>query len=360
VARINGGEFAILLPDLAGPEIAATLVQRFLDKLSAPFDVEGHSLLLTASAGIALSLDEPIDAKTLMQNAGSALARAKSEQRGTFRFFESGMDARIAARRAIALDLRNALNQDQFEVYYQPLVDLAAERLSGFEALLRWRHPQRGMISPAEFIPLAEELGLIVEIGKWVMQTACEQALTWPAHMRIAVNVSPVQFRAPNLVQTVRDVLATTGLAPTRLELEITESTLLADSDANLSTLRALHELGVRIAMDDFGTGYSSLGYLGRFPFDKIKIDQSFVRDLDNPDCRAIVRAIISLGRTLGMRITAEGVETMEQLARLREEGCHELQGYLFSRPQPISEVPAILQRLEHGAKGMAEVAVAA
>jgi diguanylate cyclase (GGDEF)-like protein/PAS domain S-box-containing protein len=289
VARLGGGEFALLLPGLSEPEAAATRAQHVLDAVSTPFDIDGHSLTLGASMGIGLSSAQPsnadtIDSETLLKNAGSALFRAKTEQRGSFCFFEPGMDERMAARRAIALDLRRALAQRQFEVFYQPLVDLKARRLSGLEALLRWRHPERGMISPAEFIPLAEELGLIVEIGKWVLQTACAEACRWPSHVRIAVNVSPVQFRAPNLLMTVRDVLAESGLPASRLELEITESTLLVDSEATLETLHALHEIGVRIAMDDFGTGYSSLGYLGRFPFDKIKVDQSFVRTLEKPD----------------------------------------------------------------------------
>jgi diguanylate cyclase (GGDEF)-like protein/PAS domain S-box-containing protein len=360
ISRLGGGEFAIILPGLSGPDIVATLAQRFLDTISAPYDGAGQGLVLGASMGVALSTSEGCTATTLLKNAGSALLRAKSEQRGAFCFFEAGMDERMAARRSLALDLRRALAERQFEVFYQPLVDLKAKRLSGFEALLRWRHPERGMISPAEFIPMAEELGLIVDIGAWVLQTACREACNWPAHVRVAVNVSPMQFRAPHLVATVDEVLALSGLPAERLEVEITESTLLADGDATLVTLRALHETGVRIAMDDFGTGYSSLGYLGRFPFDKIKIDQSFVRGLEKPESQAIVRAVIGLGRALGIRITAEGVETAAQLQYLRAEGCDDLQGYLFSRPQPASEIPSILQRLQHGAEGIAEVAVAA
>jgi diguanylate cyclase (GGDEF)-like protein/PAS domain S-box-containing protein len=360
IARLEGGEFAVMLLGMSGPEAAAILTQRLLDALAEPFDIDGESLAIAASAGIVLSSGDESAADIILKNAGVALARAQAEQRGTFRFFEAGMDEWMAARRTLALDLRRAIGEQQFEVFYQPLVDLKADRISGFEALLRWRHPERGMISPAEFIPVAEELGLIIEIGEWVLHAACMEACHWPEHVKVAVNVSPVQFGAPNLVATVQDALARSGLAPGRLEVEVTESTLLADGERTLATLRALHENGVRIALDDFGTGYSSLSYLRRFPFDKIKIDQSFVRDLEKPDGRAIVRAIIGLGRALDMRITAEGVETEAQSQILRDEGCNELQGYLFSRPQPRNELPDILQRLQHGAASLRRIPVAA
>ncbi|HKY88070.1 MAG TPA: EAL domain-containing protein [Pseudorhodoplanes sp.] len=248
-------------------------------------------------------------------------------------------------RRTLELDLRRALATGQFELYYQPLINLESEKLSGFEALLRWQHPERGMVSPAEFIPLCEEIGLIVPLGEWVLREACRQASHWPDHIKIAVNLSPIQFRSRGVVEAVMKALAYSRLAPGRLELEITESVLLGETEANLATLHQLRQIGVRISMDDFGTGYSSLSYLRTFPFDKIKIDRSFVRELtERPDCAAIVRAVTGLGASLGITTTAEGVETTGQLDRLREEGCTEVQGFLFSAPRPASELGAMLQ----------------
>jgi EAL domain-containing protein (putative c-di-GMP-specific phosphodiesterase class I) len=244
------------------------------------------------------------------------------------------------------IDLRRAFTLGQFELHYQPLVDLAADRITGFETLLRWRHPEKGMISPAEFIPVAEDIGLIVEVGEWVLRQACVEAATWPSEIKVAVNLSPVQFRSRRLVEMVIAALAHSGLSPTRLELEITESLLLANTEANLAILHQLRALGVRISMDDFGTGYSSLSYLRSFPFDKIKIDRSFVKDLsERSDCGAIVRAISGLGRSLNITTTAEGVETLEQLDWLRAEGCNEVQGYLFSAARPAAEIAALLLR---------------
>jgi EAL domain-containing protein (putative c-di-GMP-specific phosphodiesterase class I) len=252
----------------------------------------------------------------------------------------------VASRRAapVELDLRRALVNREFELFYQPLVNLGTNQVSGFEALLRWRHGERGMVPPAQFIPLAEEIGLIVPLGEWVLRQACSEAATWPGDVKVAVNLSPAQFKSRNLVAAVLTALAYSRLPADRLELEITESVLLSENEANLDTLHRLRDLGVRISLDDFGTGYSSLSYLRSFPFDKIKIDQSFVRELaERPDCMAIIRAIAGLGASLGIATTAEGVETREQLDRLRAEGCTEVQGYLFSPPQPAAEVQRLL-----------------
>jgi EAL domain-containing protein (putative c-di-GMP-specific phosphodiesterase class I) len=256
------------------------------------------------------------------------------------------MDARAQARRLLELDLRRAFVLRQFEVHYQAQMNLHDKQVVGFEALVRWRHPQRGMVSPAAFIPVAEEIGLISQIGEWVLLTACREAANWPGNQRIAVNLSPMQFSTSGLVETVAAALATSGLPPERLELEITESVLLEDTAATLAILHQLRSLGIRIAMDDFGTGYSSLGYLRSFPFDKVKIDQSFIRDMPTDgDSAAIVKAIIGLGISLGISTTAEGVETEEQLNRLRAEGCTDIQGYLLSKPVPAAEVEAVLNR---------------
>jgi EAL domain-containing protein (putative c-di-GMP-specific phosphodiesterase class I) len=261
-------------------------------------------------------------------------------------FFEREMDLQAQKRRDMEIDLRRAFANGEFELHYQPLVDLAADRITGFEALLRWKHPEKGMISPADFIPVAEDIGLIVTLGEWVLRKACVEAAKWPDDIKIAVNLSPVQFRNRSLVQVVMAALAYSGLSPLRLELEITESLFLAETEANLAILHQLRALGVRISMDDFGTGYSSLSYLRSFPFDKIKIDRSFVKDLvDRPDCVAIVRAISGLGRSLNITTTAEGVETLDQLDWLRAEGCTEVQGFLFSGAKPASEVEELLRR---------------
>jgi EAL domain-containing protein (putative c-di-GMP-specific phosphodiesterase class I) len=256
------------------------------------------------------------------------------------------MDRQAQIRRDLELDMRHAFARGDFELHYQPLIDLGGDRISGFESLLRWRHPERGMISPADFIPVAEDIGLIVGLGEWVLRKACLEAARWPDDIKVAVNLSPVQFRSRNLVQVVISALAQSGLSPRRLELEITESLFLADSEANLATLHQLRSLGVRISMDDFGTGYSSLSYLRSFPFDKIKIDRSFVKDLtERPDCLAIVRAIAGLGRSLNITTLAEGVETTEQLDALRAEGCHEVQGFLFSPARPACEINTLLMK---------------
>jgi predicted signal transduction protein with EAL and GGDEF domain len=304
-------------------------------------------LNIGASIGVAVSSTDGADADTLLKNADLALYRAKGEGRGMFRFFETGMDESMQARRALEIDLRRALALKQFHLAYQPQVALDDDAITGFEALLRWRHPERGMVSPADFIPLAEEIGIINAIGEWVLRTACREAVGWSRPVSVAVNISAVQFRSGKLVTTVTSALADSGLDPTRLELEITESALLDNTNTVLEELFALKALGVRISMDDFGTGYSSLSYLQKFPFDKIKIDQSFVRNMtDRQDCLAIVRAVIGLGRSLGMSVNAEGVETLDQREALLGEGCLELQGYLYSKPKPSGEIAEMLDRL--------------
>ncbi len=273
-----------------------------------------------------------------------ALYRAKAGGRGTFRFFEPEMETHLLAQRALQADLRKALGGYQLEMFYQPLVDIGTGRTNGFEALLRWEHPEYGFLSPAKFIPVAEGTGLIVPIGEWALRRACLDAARWPDRMKVAVNLSPLQFKTPDLVQAVSDALAEAGLPPSRLELEITESALLEDSETVLATLHRLRGLGLRISLDDFGTGYSSLSYLRRFPFDKLKIDRSFVREMvTRPDCEAIVGSIIGLASNLGMTTTAEGVENAAQLSRLRRAGCTEAQGYYISRPKPAAEVLADL-----------------
>ena len=345
LARLNSDEFAIVQSGVARPEDAVLLARRLLEAISDPYLLDGHSVVIGASIGIAVSPGDGDESDKLLKNADMALSRAKNDFRGTFSFFEAEMDARAQTRRKIEIDLREAIHNDVLRPYYQPLVDLATGRITGFEALVRWPHPERGMISPGEFIPVAEETGLINAVGGLMLRRACADAAQWPDDVRVAVNLSPLQFRVGNLLSLVMDTLKQTGLPATRLELEITETLLLEKSSQTLATLHALRSLGVRISMDDFGTGYSSLSYLRSFPFDKIKIDQSFVRDLGaNPDAQAIVRSIISLGKGLGVTITAEGVETEEELSCLRNEGCHEGQGFLFSRARPNAEIVSLLK----------------
>ena len=321
------------------------LCRRLLEGIGDPYLLDGHSVVIGATIGIAMAPGDGDDAEKLLKNADMALSRAKNESRGTFSFFEAGMDARAQSRRKIEIDLRAAIQNDVLRPHYQPLIDLASGRITGLEALVRWPHPERGMISPAEFIPVAEETGLINGVGGLMLRRACMDAAIWPDDVRVAVNLSPAQFRTGNLLSVVMDALKQSGLPPKRLELEITETLLLEKSSQVLATLHALRALGVRICMDDFGTGYSSLSYLRSFPFDKIKIDRSFVRDLAaNPDAQAIIRSIVSLGKGLGVTITAEGVETEAELSCLRAEGCHEGQGFLFSRARPNAEIVVLLQ----------------
>jgi diguanylate cyclase (GGDEF)-like protein/PAS domain S-box-containing protein len=345
LARLNSDEFAIVQSGLVRPEDAALLARRLLQAIREPYLLDGHSVVIGASIGIAMAPGDGDESEKLLKHADMALSRAKNASRGMFSFFEVGMDARAQSRRKLEIDLRDAIQRDMLRPYYQPLVDLASGRITGFEALVRWPHPERGMISPAEFIPVAEETGLINAVGALMLHRACADAALWPDDVRVAVNLSPLQFGAGNLLSLVMDALKRSGLPAKRLELEITETLLLEKSGQVQATLHALRALGVRISMDDFGTGYSSLSYLRSFPFDKIKIDQSFVRDLGtNRDAQAIVRAIISLGAGLGVTITAEGVETESELSCLRAEGCHEGQGFLFSRARPNAEIIGLLE----------------
>jgi diguanylate cyclase (GGDEF)-like protein/PAS domain S-box-containing protein len=345
VARLGSDEFAIVQTQIGRPEDIVLLAKRLLEIVSQPYLFSGHSVVIGASIGIALAPGDGDDSDKLLKSADMALSRAKRDARGNYSFFEPGMDASAQARRRIEIDLRSAIENGILQPHYQPLIDLKSGRITGFEALVRWPHPERGMISPAEFIPVAEETGLINAVGGSVLRRACMDAATWPDDVRVAVNLSPLQFRAGNLLSVVMDALKQSGLSAKRLELEITETLLLEKSDEVIATLHALRALGVRISMDDFGTGYSSLSYLRSFPFDKIKIDQSFVRDLGaNRDAQAIVRSIISLGKGLGVIITAEGVETEAELACLRMEGCHEGQGFLFSKARPNDEIVQLLK----------------
>ena len=344
VVRLGGDEFAIVQAPIGSTEEASALAQRVVEVLSQPYNLAEHHLLIGASVGVALAPTDSSHAEMLLKMADTALYRAKAGGRGTARFFEPEMDEELQARRMLELDLRRAVASHEFAVYYQPLVDIVSGRVTAMEGLVRWNHPERGLVSPDEFIPLAEETGLIVQIGAWVLQQACTDAAAWPDPVRVAVNVSPVQFKECGLIETVSAALAASGLPADRLELEITENALLTETDANLATLGTLRDMGVRIALDDFGTGYSSLNYLRRFPFDKIKIDRSFVQDIaTRSDCKAIVRAVTGIGGNLGIAITAEGVETLVQLDHLRAHGCSQVQGYLFSRPIPVSHVAALL-----------------
>lgn len=349
-ARLGGDEFAVLLAPDTSPKEAGDFADRLIELLSAPYEIDGNEMVISASVGIALSPSDGVSGEDLLRNADMALYRAKEDGRGLHRFFERDMDRQAQKRRELEFDLRRAFANREFELHYQPLVDVVTGSISGFESLLRWRHPEKGMVSPAEFIPVAEDIGLIIAIGEWVLREACSEAVRWPDPVKVAVNLSVVQFRSRNLAQVVISALANSGLAPKRLELEITESVFLAETKATLAILHQLRELGVGISMDDFGTGYSSLSYLRSFPFNKIKIDRSFIKDLaDRSDCLAIVRAISGLGRSLNITTTAEGVETVEQLDLLRAEGCDEVQGFLFSRAKPAADVEQLLLRFGAG-----------
>ncbi len=339
VARLGGDEFAIIQTGLEHVNDAASLAQRIRDSLKMPCEINGQLINIDASIGIACAPADGTDADLLLKNADMALYRAKAEGRGTYRFFEATMDAGLKARRALEVDMRKAVAEGEFEVHYQPLVDMKTNAVCGCEALLRWHHPQRGAVSPAEFIPVAEDTGLIVPLGERVLRQACADAASWPGDLKVAVNISPVQFANQDVVQVVVNALAASGLPAHRLELEITEAVLLQNNQATRTTLHQLRSFGVRIAMDDFGTGYSSLSYLRSFPFDKIKIDRSFIGDLsDAPDSIAIVRAIIHLAKNLGMTTTAEGVETRQQLETVKALGCIEVQGYLYAPAMPAED----------------------
>lgn len=345
IGRLGGDEFAII--QLGNEQQAAALATRLIDLVKVPFSVDKQRLVIGASIGIVVADGEYQDSTQLLRAADLAMYRAKAEGRGRFRFFEPEFDRQVQERRDLEVALRAVVDQDGLEIYYQPLVNLETGRISGFEALSRWEDPQRGFVPPSTFIPLAEEIGLIGVIGRRVLERACTQAATWPQEITVAVNLSPAQFQGDQLVAVVKDALASSGLLPSRLELEITESIFLQGSESNLAVLSQLGDLGVKISMDDFGTGYSSLSYLRSFAFDKIKIDKSFIRDLStSASSVAIVRAVCGLARSFGASTTAEGVETDSQLAQIRAEGCTEVQGYIFSKPLPADEIPALLARL--------------
>ena len=353
VARLGGDEFALIQVGAVQPNSSTLLAQRVIDVLSAPYDVQGHQIVIGASVGIAIAPADGRDPDQIIKNADMALYRAKADGRGRYCFFEADMDAKMQARRTLEIDLRRALVAGEFELHYQPLVNVKSNEITGFEALVRWHHPERGLISPADFIPLAEEIGLIVPLGDWVLNQACLDATSWSSSIRVAVNLSPSQFRNPDLAHSVFRALAKSKLAAQRLELEITETVLLQDSEATLATLHHLRNMGVRISMDDFGTGYSSLSYLRSFPFDKIKIDQSFIRDLGTrDDSGVIVRAVTTIGNSLGISTTAEGVEDLSQLERLKAEGCTEVQGFFLGRPLPIKETTALLDGRARSVEG--------
>ncbi len=340
IARMGGDEFVILQAPITELAQATSLAQSIVELISEPFDLDGHQAVIGASVGIAISPGDGSTSDSLLRNADLALYRAKGDGRGTFRFFEPAMDLQMQTRRIMEQDMRRALPAGEFELYYQPVINLATNDISGFEALIRWNHPEKGLISPATFIPLAEEIGFIVPLGEWVIRQACATAALWPDDFHVAINVSAAQFHGPRLLQVIVAALASSGLNPTRLEVEITETVLMQEKEAALAVLHQLRGLGIRIAMDDFGTGYSSLSYLQCFPFDKIKIDRSFVKDIaENANSLNIVRAVAALAKGMGMTATAEGVETHDQLERVTSEGCTEMQGFLFSRPLPAREI---------------------
>jgi diguanylate cyclase (GGDEF)-like protein len=340
VARLGGDEFAIVQTAVKTPDDVTDLLTQVFDAIREPFECLGHQVTTDASIGVALAPQHGVDLDQILKNADLAMYAAKSAGRRTYRFFEPEMDARVKARRVLEMDLRQAMTDGALEVYYQPCVSLGDNKITGCEALVRWRHSERGMISPAEFIPIAEETGLINQLGEWVLTTACAEAATWPEGIKLAVNVSPVQFKSGTLALKIVAALAASGLLASRLELEITEAVLIRDDEAALAILHQLRAIGVRIALDDFGTGYSSLSYLQRFPFDKIKIDRCFVNDIAEPDgSSCIVQAVVNIAAARHMTTTAEGVETQQQQQLLRALGCSEMQGYLFSPAKPAAEI---------------------
>jgi diguanylate cyclase (GGDEF)-like protein len=354
VARLGGDEFAIVQTGVRQMSDVTDLVARIYQAIRQPHECLGHQLTADGSIGIALAPDDGSDLDHLLKNADLAMYCAKADGRRTHRFFEPAMGARLQARRSLEMDLRQALADGGFEIHYQPVVDLRSDEVTGCEALLRWHHPRRGMISPAEFIPVAEDTGLIGPLGEWVLATACAEAANWPAHIRLAVNVSPVQFKSTTLALTVASALAASGLDASRLELEITEAVLIHDDEAALSILHQLRALGIRIALDDFGTGYSSLSYLQRFPFDKIKIDRCFVNDIASPGgSSSIVQAVVNIAAARNMTTTAEGVETEQQKQLLRALGCTEMQGFLFSPAIPAGDIAQLL-RAQDGRRSVA------
>lgn len=357
VARLGGDEFAVLQTNVGGAEECRAVAARLIVSLTQPFYPGTSEVNISASGGIAIAPFHGSGADDLMKNADMALYRAKSDGSGSVQIFETELAHEAGGRLILRSELRRALEQEHLELYFQPIVDQRGLFVTGFEALLRWKHPVRGMISPAEFIPIAEKDGLIGTLGEWVLRQACLHATAWPSDLSVAVNLSPVQFKDGNLLDMVRRVLGQTGLSPARLELEITEAVLLHNTFVTLNTLHELRAMGIRISMDDFGTGYSSLSYLTRFPFDTIKIDQSFVRELSSrPECIKIVRSVAALGASLGMTVTAEGVETPEQLEHIRSAGCHKVQGYLFGRAQPPDELDFAPRQTEGLARGQRQL----
>ena len=345
-ARLGGDEFAVITPTGSQPAMAEALAERLSEALNVDIEIGGNMLHVGLTIGVGLYPQDGIDAATLLANADAALFRAKSEMRGSIRFFEKSMDKQLRETRALQQDLRSAISRDELTLHYQPQAHIDG-RITGFEALMRWHHPRHGLVPPSTFIPLAEESGLIPVLGEWILRTACREAASWPQPLRIAINLSPVQFQHGDLPRLVHQILLESGLAPSRLELEITEGVLIGDFTRAVSILRRLKGLGVRIAMDDFGTGYSSLSYLQSFPFDKIKIAQAFVANLGHSQqASTIIRAVIALGRGLSLPVVAEGVETEEQLRFLAGEQCNEIQGYIVGRPKPIEDYAEIVGRV--------------
>ncbi len=349
LARLGGDEFSVLLPNLGHSEDAMIVAHRIRTQMARPFDLDGREVVLTASIGIAIYPDDGTDAETLLKHADTAMYHAKDEGRDNCQYYSKSLTQQALQRLNMTTSLRLALERDEFFLVYQPQFDVATGRVHSVEALIRWRHPEQGLVSPARFIPMAEENGLIVPIGEWVLRSACRDAAAWQregGRLRVAVNLSPMQFRNPGLLASIRAILAETGLAPDLLELEVTEGALMEDSEATLATLQALRDGGMQIALDDFGTGYSSMSYLKRLPLHNLKVDQSFVKCLpDDTDSLAIVKAIVSLAKNLGFTVTAEGVETLDQASILKGLDCETLQGYYFSKPIPGNDIVAILGR---------------
>jgi diguanylate cyclase (GGDEF)-like protein len=340
IARLGGDEFAIIMTGMHAATDPVVLAKRIREAVIKPYILDGHQILADISIGISLAPIDATEPDLLLKNADMALYGAKADGRGTYRFFEPEMDARMKARRELDMDLRKALANGEFRLHYQPLVNIQNNEITAFEALLRWNHPIRGLVPPAEFIPIAEETGLIIPLGEWVLRGACQETANWPTNIKVAVNLSPAQLNSRNFTDVVVNALAASGVSANRLQLEITETVLLQNTFNTLATLQKLRALGVQIALDDFGTGYSSLSYLRSFPFDKIKIDRSFIKDLmSGAEPLAIVHAIAGLAKSLNMTSTAEGVETKQQLEALQALGCIEMQGYLFSHARPPAEI---------------------
>jgi diguanylate cyclase (GGDEF)-like protein len=349
VARLGGDEFTIILEELSEPRYASTVAQKILDTMARPFNINGNNVFVTTSIGIVTYPANGDEPETVIKKADMALYSAKDKGRSNFQYFEEHMNTAVAERMALITSLRQAVDRDELVIHYQPQYILQTGQLVGMEALLRWRHPERGLVSPLEFVPLLEETGLIDKVGDWVLRQACWQHRRWQengsAPLRVAVNLSPRQFRQQNLVKTIRSILAETGLEPRYLQLELTESTLMDGSDRTLDTLYAIHNLGVQLSIDDFGTGFSSLSYLKRFPFDALKVDKSFVQDIGtDPNGKSIVAAVIELAHSLNLSVVAEGVEMPGQVAFLTDEGCDEVQGFLYSQPLPVSACDALVR----------------